>query len=313
VNLQQVKYLCAVVDHGMNVSDAAEALYTSQPGISKQIRQLEDELGLQIFVRQGKRLAALTPAGEIVVATARRALRELQNLKRVAEEFRAEDTGTLAIATTHTQARYVLPKVLSGFSARYPKVRLVLHQGNPSQVADHTAAGEVDVGIATEALSDYPELVTFPCYRWNRCVIVPKGHPLVRQKPLTLEAVARYPIVTYDFAFTGRSAINAAFAAKDLQPNVVLTALDTDVIKTYVELGMGVGIVAQMAYDAAQDATFDCLDASHLFAASTTRLALRRGVFLRGYTYAFITMFAPQYGRAAIDAALAGEQHAESY
>jgi LysR family cys regulon transcriptional activator len=297
----------------MNVSDAAEALYTSQPGISKQIRQLEDELGLQIFVRQGKRLAALTPAGEIVVATARRALRELQNLRRVADEFRAEDTGTLAIATTHTQARYVLPKVLSEFSARYPKVRLVLHQGNPRQVAENTAAGEVDVGIATESLSDYPDLVTFPCYRWNRCVIVPKGHPLARRKPLTLEALAGYPIVTYDFAFTGRSTINAAFAAKSLQPNVVLTALDTDVIKTYVELGMGVGIVAQMAYDTAKDTAFDCLDASHLFAASTTRLALRRGVFLRGYTYAFITLFAPQYGRNAIDAALAGEPRAESY
>jgi LysR family cys regulon transcriptional activator len=192
-------------------------------------------------------------------------------------------------------------------------VRLVLHQGNPRQVAEYTAGGDVDVGIATEALSDYPELVTFPCYRWNRCVIVPKGHALSRQKPLTLEAVARYPIVTYDFAFTGRSAINAAFAAKDVQPNVVLTALDTDVIKTYVELGMGVGIVAEMAYDAAKDASFDCLDASHLFAASTTRLALRRGVFLRGYIYAFITLFAPQYGRGAIDAALAGEAHAESY
>lgn len=297
----------------MNVSDAAEALYTSQPGISKQIRQLEDELGLQIFVRQGKRLAALTPAGEIVVATARRALREILNLKRVADEFRAEDTGTLAIATTHTQARYVLPTVLSDFATRYPKVRLVLHQGNPGQVADQTAAGEVDVGIATEALSDYPELVTLPCYRWNRCVIVPKGHPLARQKPLTLEALARHPIVTYDFAFTGRSAINAAFAAKDLQPNVVLTALDTDVIKTYVELGMGVGIVAEMAYDVAKDTAFDCLDASHLFAASITRLALRRDVFLRGYIYAFITLFAPQYGRQAVDAALAGEPHSESY
>ncbi|HEY1329225.1 MAG TPA: HTH-type transcriptional regulator CysB [Casimicrobiaceae bacterium] len=313
MNLQQIRYLCAVVDHGMNVSDAAEALYTSQPGISKQIRQLEDELGLEIFVRQGKRLAALTPAGEIVVATARRALREIQNLKRVADEFRAEDSGTLSIATTHTQARYVLPKVLSEFSTRYPKVRLVLHQGNPKQVAESTAAGDVDVGIATEALSDYPELVTFPCYRWNRCVIVPKDHPLARQKPLTLETLARHPIVTYDFAFTGRSAINAAFAAKGLQPNIVLTALDTDVIKTYVELGMGVGIVAQMAYDAAKDSTFDCLDASHLFAASTTRLALRRGVFLRGYAYAFITLFAPQYERSAIDGALAGEAHAESY
>ena len=297
----------------MNVSDAAEALYTSQPGISKQIRQLEDELGLQIFVRQGKRLAALTPAGEIVVATARRALREILNLKRVADEFRAEDSGTLAIATTHTQARYVLPKILSEFSTRFPKVRLVLHQGNPQQVAQHTAAGEVDVGIATEALADFPELITLPCYRWNRCVIVPKGHALARQKPLTLEAVARYPIVTYDFSFTGRSAINAAFAARDLNPNVVLAALDADVIKTYVELGMGVGIIAQMAYDPEKDGRFERLDASHLFAASTTRLALRRGVFLRGYTYAFITMFAPQYGRSAVDAALAGETHAEIF
>jgi LysR family cys regulon transcriptional activator len=297
----------------MNVSDAAEALYTSQPGISKQIRQLEDELGLQIFVRQGKRLAALTPAGEIVLATARRALREILNLKRVADEFRAEDAGTLGIATTHTQARYILPKVLSEFASRFPKVRLVLHQGNPSQVAAQTAAGEVDVGIATEALEEYPELVTLPCYRWNRCVIVPKGHALARQKPLTLEALARYPIITYDFAFTGRSAINAAFAARNLEPNVVLTALDADVIKTYVELGMGVGIIAQMAFDPAKDAAFECLDAAHLFAASTTRLALRRGVFLRGYAYAFIALFAPQYPRAAVDAALAGEPHLESF
>jgi LysR family cys regulon transcriptional activator len=313
VNLQQIKYLCAVVDHGMNVSDAAEALFTSQPGISKQIRQLEDELGLQIFVRQGKRLAALTPAGEIVLATARRALREILNLKRVADEFRAEDAGALAIATTHTQARYVLPKVLSEFASRFPKVKLVLHQGNPSQVAAQTAGGEVDVGIATEALEEYPDLVTLPCYSWNRCVIVPKGHALARQKPLTLEALARYPIITYDFAFTGRSAINAAFAARNLEPNVVLTALDSDVIKTYVELGMGIGIIAQMAFNASKDAAFECLDAAHLFAASTTRLALRRGVFLRGYTYAFIALFAPQYGRAAIDAALAGEAHLESF
>ena len=307
MNLQQLRYLCAIVDHGLNVSDAAEALYTSQPGISKQVRQLEDELGLQVFVRQGKRLASLTPAGEIVIATARRALREVTNLKRIADEFRAEDQGTLAIATTHTQARYVLPKVLSAFASKYPKVRVVLHQGNPSQVAEHTVAGEVDVGIATEALSDFPDLVTLPCYRWNRCVLVPKGHPLARTKPLTLEALARFPIVTYDFAFTGRSAINAAFTAKGLEPNVVLTALDADVIKTYVELGMGVGIVAQMAYDPAKDAAFEMLDASHLFAASTTRLALRRGAFLRGYVYAFIALFAPQYVRAAVDAALAGE------
>ena len=306
MNLQQLKYLCAVVDHGLNVSDAAEALFTSQPGISKQIRHLEDELGLTVFVRQGKRLAALTPAGEIVIATARRALREIANLKRVAEEFRGEDTGTLAIATTHTQARYVLPKVLRAFATRYPKVRVVLHQGNPLQVALQTARGDVDVGIATEALADFPELVTLPCYEWNRVVLVPKRHPLAKMKPLTLEALAKFPIVTYDFSFTGRSAINAAFAAKGLEPNVVLTALDSDVIKTYVELGMGVGIIAQMAYDPVRDTAFEKIDADHLFAPSTTRLGLRRGVFLRAYVYAFIALFAPRYDRAAVDAALEG-------
>jgi LysR family cys regulon transcriptional activator len=306
VNLQQIKYLCAVVDHGLNVSDAAEALFTSQPGISKQIRQLEDELGLSVFVRQGKRLASLTPAGEIVVATARRAMREIANLKRVADEFRGEDTGTLSIATTHTQARYVLPKVLREFATRYPKVKVVLHQGNPMQVAEQTARGEVDLGIATEALADFSELATLPCYEWNRVVITPRRHPLAKTNPLTLEALAKFPIVTYDFSFTGRSAINAAFAAKGLEPNVVLTALDSDVIKTYVELGMGVGIIAQMAYDAARDVQFEKLDADHLFAPSTTRLALRHGVFLRGYVYSFIALFAPKYDRHAVDSALEG-------
>jgi LysR family cys regulon transcriptional activator len=307
MNLQQLKYICAVVDHGLNVSDAAEALYTSQPGISKQIRQLEDELGLLVFVRQGKRLSALTPAGEIVIATARRALREIGNLKRVADEYRAEDSGTLSIATTHTQARYVLPKVMSAFAAKYPKVKVVLHQGNPHQVAEQTARGEADIGIATEALADYPDLVSLPCYTWNRCVLVPKGHPLAKARAkLTLEALAKWPIVTYDFAFTGRSQINAAFAARGLEPNVVLTALDADVIKTYVELGMGVGIVAQMAFDAAKDSAFEKLDASHLFAPSTTRLALRRGMFLRGYLYAFIALFAPKYTRTSVDSAMAG-------
>jgi len=305
VNLQQLRYLCAVVDHGMNVSAAAEALFTSQPGISKQIRQLEDELGVEVFVRQGKRLASMTPAGAIVVATARRAMREVNNLKTVGEEYRGEDSGTLSIATTHTQARYVLPKVLREFANRYPKVRVILHQGNPLQVAEQTAQGEADVGIATEALADYPQLVTLPCYEWNRVVLVPKRHPLSKTKPLTIEALAKFPIVTYDGSFTGRSAINAAFAAKGLEPNVVLTALDADVIKTYVELGMGVGIVAQMAYDPSRDTQFDMLDATHLFAPSTTRLGLRHGVFLRTYVYAFITLFAPQYGRSAIEAALA--------
>lgn len=311
MNLQQLRYLCAVVDHGLNVSVAADALFTSQPGISKQIRQLEDELGVPIFIRQGKRLAALTAGGEVIVATARRALQELNNLKRVGAEFKSEDTGTLAIATTHTQARYVLPPVLKRFAERYPKVRLLLHQGNPAQVAEQTQRADADVGIATEAIADYPGLVSLPCYTWNRCVLVPKGHPLAKVRPLTLEALARYPIVTYDFSFTGRSQINAAFAAKGIEANVVLTALDSDVIKTYVELGFGVGIVAQMAHDPARDTQFDKLDAAHLFAASTTRLALRRGVYLRGFVYEFITLFAPQFDRSAIDAALQGK--AESY
>jgi len=297
VNLQQIRYLCAVVDHGLNVSAAAEALFTSQPGISKQIRQLEDELGVPVFIRQGKRLTGLTAGGEVVVATARRALQELTNLKRVGAEFKSEDEGTLAIATTHTQARYVLPAVLKRFAERYPKVRLLLHQGNPIQVAEQTARAEVDVGIATEALADYPELVTLPCYTWNRCVLAPKGHPLANGRPLTLDALARYPIVTYDFSFTGRSQINAAFTAKGLEPNVVL--------------GFGVGIVAQMAYDPVRDKQFEKIDATHLFGPSTTRLALRRGIYSRGFVYEFISLFAPQFDRAAIEAALRGD--AEQY
>ena len=306
MNLQQLRYLCAIVDHGLNVSDAAEALFTSQPGISKQVRLLEDELGIQVFVRRGKRLSALTPAGHSVVATARRALREIENLKRVGAEYRSEDTGTLAIATTHTQARYVLPRVIRDFAARYPRVKVLLHQGNPLQVAEQTSSGEADVGIATEALATFPDLVTLPCYEWNRCVLAPRGHPLTKVTPLTLAALARYPIITYDFAFTGRSQINAAFDAEGLAPNVVLTALDADVIKTYVELGMGVGIVAQMAFDADRDTALERLDASHLFAPSTTRLAVRRDVFLRGYVYDFIAGFAPALDRETIDAALAG-------
>ena len=301
-----MRYLCAIVDHGLNVSDAAEALHTSQPGISKQIRQLEDELGVRVFVRQGKRLASLTPAGESVVATARRALREIGNLKRVGAEFKSEDQGTLAIATTHLQARYVLPPVLRDFVVRYPKVKLELHQGNPIQVAEQTARGDADLGIATEALAMNPDLVTLPCYRWNRCVLVPRDHPLAKNKPLTLAALARHPIITYDFTFTGRSQINAAFDSAGLVPNVVLTALDSDVIKTYVEMGLGVGIIAKMAWDPARDAgIFEQLDAAHLFAPSITRIALRRGTFLRGYVYDFIAGFAPALDRAAVDAALA--------
>ena len=308
MNLQQLRYLCAIADHGLNVSDAAAALFTSQPGVSKQVRQLEDELGVRVFIRAGKRIASITPAGEAVIATARRALREIENVKRVGAEFKNEIEGTLAIATTHTQARYVLPPVVRDFAARFPRVKVELHQGNPVQVAEHTASGSADVGIATEALANFPELVTLPCYQWNRCVLVPRGHPLAKVVPLTLAALARFPIVTYDSTFTGRSQMNAAFEAEGLTPNVVLTALDSDVIKTYVELGMGVGIVAQMAYDPNRDAAFEKLDAGHLFAPSTTRLALRRGAFLRGFIYEFIHLFAPALDRATVDAVLSSER-----
>jgi LysR family cys regulon transcriptional activator len=235
-------------------------------------------------------------------------LREIENVKRVGAEYRSENEGTLAIATTHTQARYVLPRVVRDFAARFPRVKLELHQGNPVQVAECTARGDADIGIATEALASFPDLVTLPCYQWNRCVLVPRGHPLAQTKVLTLAALARYPIITYDFAFTGRSQINAAFDAEGLTPNVVLTALDSDVIKTYVELGMGVGIVAQMAHDPDHDRAFEKLDAGHLFAPSTTRLAVRRGAFLRGYIYDFIHLFAPALDRAKVDAALSGAE-----
>ena len=308
MNLQQLRYLCKVVDCRFNISEAAEAIFTSQPGISKQIRALEEELGVDVFVRHGKRITGLTPPGELVLQIARRALVELENLRRVGEEFRAEDSGDFTIATTHTQARYVLPPIIQQFSQQYPKVRVLIHQGNPTQAAEQAVSGEADLAIATEALSSYEELVTLPCYRWNRSVIVPQGHPLGALRPLTLEGIAKHPIITYDFSFTGRSQINAAFAKKGLKPHVVLTAIDADVIKTYVELGMGVGILAQMACNPERDRQFHILDASHLFAPSTTRIGLRRGVYLRRYIYDFIHLFAPHLGRRSVDAALAGGQ-----
>ncbi len=308
MNLQQLRYLVAIVDHGLNISEAAEVLYTSQPGISKQIRQLEDELGVGIFIRRGKRFTGLTEPGRLVVERARRLVIEAAGLKRIGDEHRAHDEGALTIATTHTQARYVLPPAIKQFTERFPKVRLLLHQGNPVQVAQFVARAEADIGIATESLADNPELVTLPCYQWNRCVIMPRDHPLAREKKLTIEALARHPIITYDYSFTGASAISAAFAAKELTPNIALTALDADVIKTYVELGLGVGIIARMAYEPARDGQFAMLPADHLFAPSLTRLALRRGTYLRSYTYDFIGLFAPHLSHAAIDSALSGSE-----
>jgi LysR family cys regulon transcriptional activator len=301
MKLQQLRYACEVARQGLNVSAAAEALHTSQPGISKQIKSLEDELGVEIFVRHGKRLAAVTEPGKAVLEIAGRMLADAANMKRAGEDYADRKRGTLTIATTHTQARYALPGAVAKFKTRFPDVRLVLHQGNPTQVCEMVLAGEADFAIATESIADYPEMVSLPCYQWNRCVVVPPGHPLLTAKPLTLEAIAQYPIVTYDFAFAGRSQINKAFQKRGLAPNYVLTALDSDVIKTYVELGLGIGILAQMGFDPKRDRNLHALDASHLFESSTTRLGVKRGTWLRGYAYEFIELFAPRLSRAVVE------------
>jgi len=311
MNLQQLRYVHEVARHGLNVSEAAEALFTSQPGVSKQIRLLEAELGVDIFVRHGKRLVAVTEPGRQVLAIAERMLRDAENVRLVGEEFSNEAVGGLSIATTHTQARYALPGVVRAFLRRYPQVKLSLHQGNPRQVCEMVLSGEADLAIATEAIAENEELVMLPCHQWNRCVIATPRHPILHERPLTLEAIARHPIITYDDAFTGRGLINKAFLGRGLRPNVVLTAIDSDVIKTYVAMDLGIGIVARMAYDPANDKTLGMTDAAHLFESSTTRVGLRRNAYLRGYVYAFIELFAPQLTRRMVDVALAG--HGEDY
>jgi LysR family cys regulon transcriptional activator len=306
MNIQQLRYVFEVARHGLNVSEAAEALFTSQPGVSRQIRVLEGELGVDIFVRHGKRLVDLTEPGKQVLIIATRILQEMDNLREVGAEFSSEASGSLSIAFTHTQARYALPPVVQAFMARYPNVRLSFHQGNPRQVCDYVLSGVADIAIATEAIAEHENIVMLPCYQWNRCVIAPLRHPILAERPLTLEAIARYPLVTYDFAFTGRNKINEAFMGRGLKPNVVLTAIDSDVIKTYVAMGLGVGIVARMAFDPGVDRDLGMVDAAHLFANSTTRIGLRRNAWLRTYIYAFIEGFAPHLTRHVVEAALAG-------
>lgn len=293
MKLQQLRYIWEVSRNGLNVSATAQVLYTSQPGISKQIRLLEDELGVEIFARSGKHLNHITAAGEHIIAMAGDILRKCESIKQVAQEFSNERSGVLTVATTHTQARYALPEVIRQFMQDFPDVSLHMNQGTPAQIAEMAADGTVDFAIATEGLESFPGLITMPCYRWNRCVVVPKGHPLTKEKTLTLEALAQYPIVTYVFGFTGRSKLDDAFSAQGLEPKVVFTAADADVIKTYVRLGLGVGIVARMAVDEAQDQELEVLDASDLFESSVTNIAFRRGTFLRGYMSAFIEQFAP--------------------
>ncbi len=308
MKLQQLRYLTEVVRRGLNVSEAAAALHTSQPGISKQIRALEDELGIQVFVRHGKRLVSLTEPGKAAVAIAERILSEAQNLRRAGEEFANDQLGTLTIAATHTQARYALPRAVAAFMRRYPKVKLVIHQGNPTQICEQVLEGEADFCVATEAIEQYPELISMPVYQWNRCLVVPARHPLLKAKPLTLGKIAEYPIVTYDFAFANRSLVEKAFENHGLQANVVLTALDSDVIKTYVELGLGVGILAKMAFDPERDRSLRALDASHLFESSTTRLGIKRSAYLRRYAYEFIELFAPHLPRAVVERAVMGKE-----
>jgi LysR family cys regulon transcriptional activator len=293
MNIQQFRYVSEVAKRRLNVSEAAAALHTSQPGVSKQIRALEEELGTAIFVRQGRRFAAVTDAGRELITAIDRILAEVANLRAVGQEFAHHAKGSLAVAVTHTQARYALPAVVTAFKKKYPDVHLKLLQGNPHQLARMVVNGEADLAIATEALMEYPELVALPCYQWHHCVVVPKGHPLTKVKPLTLEAIAAHPIVTYDPTFAGRTAVDRSFAARQLAPDIVLTALDSDVIKSYVSLGLGVGIISARAFRTSADEGLAALDCSHLFPAQTTRLAYRRGAYLRGYMVEFIRLFAP--------------------
>jgi LysR family cys regulon transcriptional activator len=305
MNLQQLRYIHEVARRGLNVSDAATALYTSQPGISRQIRLLEEELGLVIFERSGKRLTAVTEPGKLVLDIAARVLGELKNLKRVGDDYAGEVGGTLDVATTHTQARYALPAVVKRFMEQHPEVRLRLHQGNPEQVAEWTLRGEANIGIATESL-ERAGLTTLPCYQWSHVVIAPVGHPILAAGTPTLAGLAKYPLITYDPSFTGRSRIDVAFERAGIDANVVLTAIDADVIKTYVTLGLGLGIIAEMAFDPARDAGLAALPAQSLFASSTTRLAFRRDAYLRKFDYAFIELFAPQLTRKVVETTIAG-------
>jgi LysR family cys regulon transcriptional activator len=304
MKLHQLRYVSEVVKQGLNISAAAEALHTSQPGVSKQIQLLEDELNLQIFERHGKRLTGVTEPGRSIVELAERVMRDMENIKKVGDEFSNEDVGTLTIATTHTQARYRLPAAVKAFMEKYPQVKLNIHQGNPTQVSEQVQSGEADIGIATEAISHYDKILCLPAYQWNRCVVVPQGHPLIKDVPLTLEKLTAYPLITYDFAFTGGSLVSRVFEQEGLRPNVVLTAIDADVIKTYVGLGLGVGLLANMAYDAERDLNLVAIDAKHLFPDSTTFVGVRRDAYLRKFAYDFIQLLAPQFNRKAVGEAL---------
>ena len=311
MKLQQLRYICEVAKHDLNVSATAQSLFTSQPGISKQVRLLEDGLGVEVFSRSGKHLTHVTPAGKVILEAAEEILLKVEGIKRTAQEFCDERKGNLSIATTHTQARYALPKVINNFIGKYPDVSLQMQQGTPKQIAQQAANGEVDFAIATEAMEHFSDLLMMPCFHWNRSIVVPVGHPLTRVENLTLEDVARYSIVTYTFGFTGRSKLDEAFNEARLEPRVVFTAVDSDVIKAYVRLGLGIGIIASMAFEEDLDKDLVRLDASHLFKHSTTNIGFRRGTLLRGFMYDFIESFSPNLTRERVDAAIAAGSQQE--
>lgn len=304
MNFQQLRSVREAVRRGFNLTEVAAALHTSQPGVSRQIRELEDELGVTLFMRAGKRLTGLTEPGTSLLPIIERLLLDSENLRQVSRDFASHDAGPLSLAATHSQARYALPSAVKDFRQLFPQVTLSLHQGSPRQIAQMLISGEADIGIATEALTQYEQLITLPCYRWTHTVVAPPDHPLFDGQPLTLERLSRYPMVTYDEGYTGRSHIDEAFARAGIKPSIVLSAMDADVIKTYVELGMGVGIVASIAYDADRDRNLRALDAGHLFEVNMTRLAFRKGAFLRGYAYAFIETFAPPLTREVVEQAV---------
>jgi len=305
VNFQQLRSVRETLRCDFNLTEVALRLHTSQPGVSRHIRELEDELGVVIFERAGKRLTGLTEPGLEVVRVVERLLVEQDNLRRAAEEFTGRDVGRLTVATTHSQARYALPRVVRAFRERFPGVHLNLQQGSPAHIAEWVATGKADIGIATESVGLMPELVTFPGYQWHHQIVVPPEHALLKKRAaLTLADVAAHPIITYDNGLTGRPHIDAAFARQALQPDIVLTAMDADVIKTYVIAGLGVGIIASIAYDPDEDARLAAIDAHHLFEANMTRIAIRRGAHLRKYAYAFIELFAPHLTRDGMEKAI---------
>ncbi len=300
MNFQQLRIVRETVRQNFNLTEVGNALFTSQSGVSKHIKDLEDELGVELFVRKGKRLLGLTDPGKELLEIVERMLLDAKNIKQLAEQFANRDQGMLTVATTHTQARYALPRVVAGFKHEFPKVHLALHQSSPHELVHLLKTGEADIGIATEALDDEPELVCFPYYEWHHAVVVTQNHPLLEQSALTLESLADYPIITYHEGFTGRAKLDQAFAAAGLVPDIVLTALDADVIKTYVELGLGVGILASMAFDPRKDDGLVLLDTQHLFPQNVTRIAVRRGHYLRAFAYRFMELCSSQLKESVI-------------